>query len=74
MSLDLRAVVRERIAVLGITRADAARLVAPRWGCSVDSAASRLTRWLATGEAHRDMTTDALAHLLDVLGLTVVPS
>jgi hypothetical protein len=51
-------------------KAAAARLVGPRWGYSPDDAASRLSRWL---NGKGDITADALAELLDVLGLDVVP-
>lgn len=67
---DLRALVTARLAELGIDQAEAARRVAPAWGCRPGSAASRLSRWM---RGARDMTTDALADLLGALGLTLTP-
>jgi len=74
--LDLRAIVRARMAALGIPSiAELGRRMAPRWAklpplfaCFPDSAESRLHRWF---DGSRDMTSDALAELLDELGLTV---
>lgn len=56
--------------------AEVARRVAPVWGCSPDSAESRLVRWRAHVEGRasgRDVTSTPLFQLLSVLGLTVAP-
>ena len=65
---DLRALVTARLAELQIDHAELARRVAPAWGCRPRSAASRLSRWM---HRSRDMPSEALAGLLDVLGLTL---
>jgi hypothetical protein len=76
--LDLRAVVRARMVTLELDQAALARLVAPRWGAgrgiAPDSAVHRLSRWFSTNpKTCRDITSDDLAILLDVLGLDVTP-
>jgi hypothetical protein len=72
--LDLRAIVRAAmIASHGAeegAQAALARRMAPRWGCVKDSAVKRLQRWF---HRQKDMASDALALLLEELGLTVVP-
>ena len=65
---DLRALVRARMTALGVNQAALARRMAPRWGCAVDSAVRRLSRWL-TGAG--DMTSEPLAELLAELGGSV---
>ena len=63
---DLRALVRARMAALGIDQATLARRMAPRWGYALQAqAAERLSRWFAGA---RDMPTDAFAELLAELG------
>lgn len=68
---DLRAIVAARMVELGLDQAGAARMVAPAWGCQPESAQSLLSRWAYRS---RDLSTDHLAALLDVLGLTVAPT
>ena len=62
---DLRADVRARMLALGITQATLAARLAPRWGCSVDSAVRRLSRWQTRAA---DITSDPLADVLAELG------
>lgn len=68
---DLRALVRARMAALGIDQVTLARRMAPRWTTpagepiAVDSAVRRLSRWL-TGAG--DMTSEPFAELLAELG------
>ena len=62
---DLRALVRARMLALGITQAALAARLAPRWGCSTDSAVRRLSRWQTRAA---DITSDPLADVLAELG------
>jgi hypothetical protein len=70
--LDLRALVDTAMTQRWPVAAKAhlARLMAPRWGISPDSAEHRIGRWL---NRVRDITSDDLALLLDALGLVIVP-
>lgn len=69
---DLRALVRARMVALhgGEDGAQAAlaRRMAPRWGCSADSAVRRLSRWFTDAG---DMTSEPLSELLAELGGTL---
>jgi hypothetical protein len=67
---DLRAIVRDRMAALGITQAALARRMAPRWGCADDSAVKRLSRWF-NQTRDGEMTSEPLAELLAELGGSV---
>lgn len=68
-----RALVLARIREIG--QAEVARRVAPLWGWSPASAASRLTRWMkdpGTSE-FKDMSSEALFALLVAIELDIAP-
>lgn len=71
VSLDLRAIVRARMAELGLDQAALAARVAPAWGIQPDSAVKKLSRWFNRPRGAGDMTTDAFAALLVALDLTI---
>lgn len=66
-----RALVLARIREIGA--AEVARRVAPLWGWSPASAASRLSRWMKEpGEKDfKDMSSEALFALISALGMTI---
>ena len=68
---ELRALVLARIREIG--QAEVARRVAPLWGWSPDSAASRLSRWMKDPDApgFKDMSSEALFALICALGMTI---
>ena len=68
-----RALVLARIRELGA--AEVARRVAPLWGWSPDSAASRLTRWMKepSEDGFKDMSSEAFLALLVAIELDVTP-
>lgn len=71
VTVDLRAIVRARMAELGLDQAALAARVAPAWGrggIQPDSAVKKLSRWF---NRRGDMTTDAFAALLTALGMTI---
>ena len=68
VTVDLRAIVRARMAKLNLDQAALAALVAPAWGIQPDSAVKKLSRWF---NRRGDMTTGAFAALLTALDLTI---
>lgn len=68
MTVDLRAIVRARMAEFNLDQAALAARVAPAWGIQPDSAVKKLSRWF---NRRGDMTTDAFAALLGALGMTI---
>ncbi len=66
--VDLRTLVRARMAELGLDQAALAALAAPAWSIQPDSAVKKLSRWF---NRRGDMTTDAFAALLTALGMTI---
>ena len=71
VAVDLRTLVRARMAELGLDQAALAALVAPAWGrrgIQPDSAVKKLSRWF---NRRGDMTTDAFAAMLVALDLTI---
>ncbi len=72
---DLRATIRARMIALHGSEEGAqaalARRMAPRWGCSTDSAVKRLQRFRNGKDGKGDMAGDALAEIFAELGLVV---
>ena len=68
-----RALVLERIREIG--QAEVARRVAPLWGWSPQSAASRLTRFMKdpSEDGFKDMSSEAFLALLVAIELDVTP-
>lgn len=69
---DERAVIRERMAELGIDSAALAELTRASWGgIKVASAKARIDRFLAEGARRRDMTAKPYVAMLGALGLVI---
>lgn len=74
--MNTTALILAALDIVGPT--EAAKRVAPAWGCSPDSAATRISRYRAhlrgeRGPNARDITSASLWPLLSVLGIDVAP-